>query len=226
MVNFSTQSIAGLNPGSILSEARIARGLSCLEISKILKLPSHYLEAMEAGNWQVLPTGAYRKFFIRQYANFLAVSAEPLLRKVSNGKIKHQPGEALADQATRHFPWRTRALYAAGSLFLIYLVWAGWTTFWPPQLNLVNPSQDFTTTSASVTVAGRSRAGTTITINNAPVGVSEDGNFVAQIPLITGINTITVSATKSLGRKVSVVRQVLYAPDQQAASGASTSTLP
>ncbi|MEK7496396.1 MAG: helix-turn-helix domain-containing protein [Patescibacteria group bacterium] len=226
MVNFSTQPIAGINPGGVLIEARLKLGLSCLEISKILKLPPHYLEAMEAGNWQVLPTGAYRKFFIRQYANFLEVPAEPLFRKVSSGKIKHQPGEELVDQATKHFPWRTRALYAAGSLFLIYLLWAGWTTFWPPQLNLINPVQDFTTTEASVTVEGSSRAGTAITINNAPVGVSETGKFIAQIPLTAGINTVTVSATKSLGRKVEVTRQILYVPDQQAVGDIPLNRLP
>jgi len=63
-------------------------------------------------------------------------------------------------------------------------------------------------------VAGKIEKGATITINNAPVDVDDDGNFSTQIDLTPGVNTLTITATQKFGRETTAVRNLFAQPFQ------------
>lgn len=67
--------------GQQLKEARLARGLSLDDVQEMTKIRKRYLEAIEAGDYKVLPGSFYVRAFIKTYAEAVGVSSEELLNE-------------------------------------------------------------------------------------------------------------------------------------------------
>jgi cytoskeletal protein RodZ len=65
--------------GEALRSERLRQGLQVSEIAAAIKIRPDYIEAIEAGNFVLLPAGAYRKNFVRQYAHALGLNEETTL---------------------------------------------------------------------------------------------------------------------------------------------------
>ncbi|MEF2965141.1 helix-turn-helix domain-containing protein [Paenibacillus sp. M1] len=65
--------------GQKLKEARLARGLSLDDVQEMTKIRKRYLEAIEAGDYKVLPGSFYVRAFIKTYAEAVGVDADELL---------------------------------------------------------------------------------------------------------------------------------------------------
>jgi len=62
-----------------LRKAREAKGLELKEVEEITKIRSKYLQALEEGDYGVLPGGVYTVGFLRSYAHFLDLDAESIV---------------------------------------------------------------------------------------------------------------------------------------------------
>ncbi|AZK47728.1 helix-turn-helix domain-containing protein [Paenibacillus lentus] len=69
------------NLGQQLKEARLARGLSLDDVQDMTKIRKRYLEAIEAGDYKVLPGSFYVRAFIKTYAEAVGVDADELLNE-------------------------------------------------------------------------------------------------------------------------------------------------
>lgn len=82
----------------------------------------------------------------------------------------------------------------------------------PPVLTITSPEDNLVTNQDTVTVSGTTNDITsgpvTLTVNNVPVDVEEDGAFTYEFTLTEGDNTITIVATDSAGKQTTVVRHV------------------
>ncbi len=67
--------------GSELKTEREKRGLTIQDIERETSIRSVYLEALEQGNYKVLPGEVYVKGFIRNYADFLGLNSERLVQE-------------------------------------------------------------------------------------------------------------------------------------------------
>ncbi len=65
--------------GQWLREAREARGMSLAEVEEAIRIRQHYLSALEADDWSVLPNETVGRGFLRNYALFLGLDADELL---------------------------------------------------------------------------------------------------------------------------------------------------
>ncbi|WP_088041159.1 RodZ domain-containing protein [Bacillus sp. EAC] len=65
--------------GKILREAREAKNLSIDDVQELTKIQKRYLEAIESGNYDILPGQFYVRAFIRQYAETVGVDVSSLL---------------------------------------------------------------------------------------------------------------------------------------------------
>ncbi len=63
--------------GQRLRQARQARSLTLEQVSEALHIKPHYLQALEEGRWDALPSPAQGRGFLRLYAAFLGVTLEP-----------------------------------------------------------------------------------------------------------------------------------------------------
>ncbi|RXZ45140.1 helix-turn-helix domain-containing protein [Crenobacter cavernae] len=66
--------------GARLKAARESRGLSLGEVADRLKLSLKQLEAIEADRFEALPGATFVRGFVRNYARYLEVDAEPLMK--------------------------------------------------------------------------------------------------------------------------------------------------
>ena len=80
----------------------------------------------------------------------------------------------------------------------------------PPQITIINPTNNFLTQENNILVQGiatdSSGGPVTVTLNNQPVPVSNDGSFSGVVPLQEGIDTVSALATNIGGLTSIAVR--------------------
>ncbi|HUM69912.1 MAG TPA: helix-turn-helix domain-containing protein [Chloroflexota bacterium] len=74
--------------GHILREARETKGLTLQEVQAETRISSRYLEALENGDYDRLPTPVHVRGFLRNYARFLGLDPQPLLDRYEYGQGK------------------------------------------------------------------------------------------------------------------------------------------
>lgn len=66
--------------GALLRKAREQRGLSLDEIQELTKIRKRYLEAIESGDYSVLPGSFYVRAFVKNYSEAVGLDPEEVLR--------------------------------------------------------------------------------------------------------------------------------------------------
>lgn len=107
-----------LTIGKILKQSREEQKLSLDEISVLTRIRVKYLAAIEADNFDVLPSSVQQKGFIRAYASALALDPSPLVARLRlsmdeeiSGKPKSPP-----DDLTLSTPKETQPLGEIGTI--------------------------------------------------------------------------------------------------------------
>jgi cytoskeletal protein RodZ len=67
--------------GSILREAREARGFTIEEAQAATRISGRFLRALEEGAYERLPTPVHVRGFLKNYARYLSLDPEPLLER-------------------------------------------------------------------------------------------------------------------------------------------------
>ncbi|HJV35472.1 helix-turn-helix domain-containing protein [Geomonas sp.] len=80
--------MANVPVGQYLKGVRQARGLELDEASRVTKIGKNYLQAIEAGEFEKLPSAAYIKGFLRLYAEFLSLSGDEVVARYQNSLPK------------------------------------------------------------------------------------------------------------------------------------------
>jgi cytoskeletal protein RodZ len=68
--------------GQVLREAREARGLTLAEVHSELRIGENFLQALEEGFYDALPTPVHLRGYLRNYARFLDLDPAPLLDRL------------------------------------------------------------------------------------------------------------------------------------------------
>ncbi|MEY2633175.1 MAG: hypothetical protein RIR00_1829 [Pseudomonadota bacterium] len=80
----SPVSIAPLPVGQQLRQAREARGFTLTHIAAQLKLGEKQLQALESGDWHLLPGATFIRGFVRNYARLVQLDPEPLMQQLNS----------------------------------------------------------------------------------------------------------------------------------------------
>lgn len=67
--------------GRHLKEARLQKGMSLDDVQEVTKIRKKYLEAIEAGDYKVLPGSFYVRAFIKTYAEAVGVNPDELMEE-------------------------------------------------------------------------------------------------------------------------------------------------
>lgn len=78
--------------GAFLKERRERSGTALQDVETATSIRLAFLEAIEEGKIEELIDGAYARGFIKQYANFLGMDGERILREISRG-VRTKPGD-------------------------------------------------------------------------------------------------------------------------------------
>jgi cytoskeleton protein RodZ len=133
--------------GQILLREREKRGYSLDHVSRETNISRAYLEALEKENFAAFPGEPYLFGFLRNYAEYLELSADELMTLYRNYKIQEQPSpmEKLLPPAQ---PLPLRAIVFAGVIvvlgLLLVLGWGDLVSFFQeiPNYLLVNRSEE------------------------------------------------------------------------------------
>jgi cytoskeleton protein RodZ len=118
------QSVQG--PGRILREERERRGLTQEDISDRTRLRSNVIQAIEDEAWDSLPSPAFVRGFLKNYAKALSVDEKPVLeaygKKISVGEnLARMPGQPL--RVRRRGPFLLLFLLAAVAVFTLWKIY-------------------------------------------------------------------------------------------------------
>ena len=88
--------------GAQLRAAREALGMPIADAAAALKLGVRQLEALEEGDWKVLPGVTFVRGFIRNYARIVHLDPLPLMRELEG--VLEQPASRLGEADITHVP--------------------------------------------------------------------------------------------------------------------------
>lgn len=193
-----------------------AKEIRIEELIKKTGIPEQHFDAIVSDVRTRLPAFPYIRQHLIKIAALLGLPQELLLNKYraefaekASGSADRLPGNrfALAGGGRRYL----FGLGAVVVLFILYVI-ARSGLFGAPNLAISNPPADadpfIVTGSSTLMIAGSIDPGDKLLINGQPVATDATGAFVREYQLVPEINIIEFSATRFLGRTVTVTRQV------------------
>lgn len=194
--------------------AREKKGVDLVRAERDTKIRVRYLSALEQGDYRDLPGAVYTKGFLRNYAIYLGLDPEDVLRQ-----WRRERGEATAPEPAivppRPLEEPSRPLRFSPSVVVAALLTAGVVLFFvylssqllrysrPPELAVTNPPTalfEVDEETTSYLLAGTSTGGATVTIRAAgqtqPIRLTAlaDGTWSQRVELRRGDNQFEIDA--------------------------------
>lgn len=115
--------------GDKLKEERIRQGYSLEEVEEDTKIRKYYLEAIEDGNFAILPPKVYAVGFVKRYAKFLGLNEQEYADEFKEAAYGSEPPESIDLDKPSKIPtiettisWKN---VLVAFVFLAAVIWAG-----------------------------------------------------------------------------------------------------
>ena len=189
-----------------LVAARERKGVDLFRAERDTKIRARYLAALERGDYRELPGAVYTKGFLRNYAIYLNLDPEDVLRQWRRERGDQVPTEpaVVAPKAVLETP---RPLTFSPSIVVAALMTVGVVVFGiylasqlmrfakPPTLELVSPASavvDAPDSATTYRLEGTSSPGATVTIS---LGATQSPTY-----LVTALSDVTWSVSVDVRR--------------------------
>ncbi len=202
-------------------EARLQKGLTLEEISENTKIKVSFLDAIEKGQYEKLPSVAYAQGFVRNYARFLELPEKETLalfrREFDEEKIQKVLPQGFTK--TKEFPL-TR-LRIRQTLFLVlfvllaifaYILFQYRGAIVSPSVYISAPVENAIIYSSAVTVIGKTDPDATVFVSGFPVSVNSNGVFTKVISVFPGKTAIIVRVKNKFGKETILKRDIEIKP--------------
>ena len=212
-----------------LAAARERKGVDLVRAERDTKIRIRYLSALKRSDYRELPDAVYTKGFLRNYAIYLGLDPEDVLRQ-----WRRERGEQTAPEAVivppRPLDEPTRPLRFSPSVVVAALMTAGVVLFFvylgsqllrysrPPELTVTNPATAVLTVAEDATtyrLAGTTSAGSIVTVT-APgraelsTTAQSSGAWSIQVDLRRGQNRFQITARNpETGKAAETPREVV-----------------
>lgn len=121
----------GVSIGETLKLKRKEQNLSLKEVENATSIRSNYIESIEKGEWQKLISPIYAQGFIRQYATFLGMDGEAVIRdnlELFQKKEDQEFSYGIGTLETRGHPgagvkWLPNALWIGAFALILVAAW-------------------------------------------------------------------------------------------------------
>ncbi|KKQ40177.1 MAG: hypothetical protein US58_C0023G0011 [Candidatus Magasanikbacteria bacterium GW2011_GWA2_37_8] len=154
--------------------------------------------------------------YVREYATALNLNPETTIYKFTQENGLNDIAQIHPHRSIKNFPFSSIALLLRNLLiavlvliFAIYLIWQIKGIVTPPKLTIYTPLEGSLSSRPIAIVQGITEKECHININGQDIMADEQGNFTTLINLSTGVNTITISATKKHGKTTTEIRHVI-----------------
>jgi cytoskeletal protein RodZ len=229
--------------GERLAAAREHKGVDLARAERDTKIRMRYLAALERGDYRDLPGAVYTKGFLRNYALYLGLDPDDVLRqwRRERGEVEVEPVVVVPRGLDAPRPTLTigrgtifAVLLAVGVvLFVGYLGVQLFRFSQPPSIAITDPLNaviDVDPSATAYTLRGTTTAGATVSIETpgretVRVTAGPDGRWSAQVELVRGRNQFDVTATDSDTGKTSPAPATVYITVPYGAAAAPVVTL-
>jgi cytoskeletal protein RodZ len=216
MNGFIKKSIGTLTLGEKLKKLRSERRISLGEVSKHTRIQVKYLEYLEEGRYEKLPVDVYVRGFLKNYADFLAIDANVLIRlyeKEREIKKNLEKGKNSEEKPTLPVPFKISsfaltpkiilisaiAVVTFGGFFYLYKEIGAFASV--PRLIISNPEKNTSVSGNSIIVEGVTDKDAKLYINGQLILVNDDGKFRENLTLQSGNNSINIRAVNRFGKE-------------------------
>lgn len=198
--------------GQRLHDQRLRKGLTLDDVTRETKIRPAFLNAIEKGEYSKLPASSYAQGFVANYAEYLGFSRREALalfrREFDEVKIHRIIPERFTEPAESSLSrlkiqYTTLAIVLAFILLLIYLGFSYKDAFINPTLT-INSIKSNIVHSGEITIQGKADPYDTVTVNNVPVYLNNDGTFSKTISSFPGKIPIIIKATNRFGKTTTV----------------------
>ncbi|MBI4058161.1 helix-turn-helix domain-containing protein [Candidatus Gottesmanbacteria bacterium] len=206
--------------GQVLRDERLRKGFTTNQVEKATKIRAKFITRLEADDYQNLPAAPYIQGFIKNYSDFLGLRNQTMLalfRRQFTQKEKFK-GNQIEEPITQS-SWQITPnkvilgiVIAVITAFALYFYYQYQALHTPPPLLVESPKGDEVVSVETFPVYGKTDSDATITINNEPILVKEDGKFYKDMPVHPGSNTFVVKSRSRVGEETVVTRRVTRTP--------------
>ncbi|MBU0598637.1 helix-turn-helix domain-containing protein, partial [Patescibacteria group bacterium] len=206
--------------GERLRKVRQEQGVSLEEVAKDIQIRKEYLQSIEEGNYRFLPGPVYIENFLRKYARYLKVSEDFVMDvfKQQDKKVLKKQYQGGVKLPSRKIPKPIITPKIIKIILIVFIISACLTyvgfeiteIFSPPELVVLEPDNNLSTTQNSITVSGTTDPEAQLTINGKQTYLDEKGEFIEVINLNEGVNKIIIKSVKKRSKEVTEIRHVLY----------------
>ncbi len=184
----------------LIKQTRLEKGHQVEEISKKLKIPQKYLQAIEDEDVTSFPQEPYCSLIIKDYAQYLGLDGGEILRLFRRDfavKKNQKPKTRKLFSFTPQFTFTVLVIISL-VIFSSYLIFEYIKFNRPPQLTVNWPSSNISLES-EINLSGHTDSESTVRVNQDLVIVDIDGNFTKKLYLQAGFNEITVESKSPVG---------------------------
>ena len=167
-----------------------------------------------------MPAGVYRKNFLREYAIYLGLDDNNLIKIFSQETGSSQSAkkqEIFSKQIIKGRDLliiskivRSFLIIVVVCACFIYLGFCLKEIIAPPELDIIEPKDNLITSQSFINIIGVTEPEAQVIINGELILINDNGSFTKKIDLKNGINTIIITAKKKYGREEVVKKQVLF----------------
>jgi len=194
---------------SLLKNTRLDKEWELGDISKKIKVPIKYLEAIENETVSCFPQEPYCSLIIKDYADYLGLKGDDVLalfRRDFDQKRKTKNNKSLFFSFTPKFTFFVSLIFVI-IFFLIYLTSEYFKFHQPPKLEVIWPLEA-TISGSVVEISGVTDSESTVRINDDLILVDVNGVFQKKINLNSGDNNVTVESTSPNG-KSTIINKII-----------------
>jgi cytoskeletal protein RodZ len=199
--------------GEVLKNARKELKYSFSDVAKKTKIKKDFIKSIEKEDWENLPEYPVVSGFVKNIAEALKVDskkATALLRRDYPPKtISVNP----KPDVSKEFVWSPKLTFLTGIAVVIiailsYLGYQYIRFVSPPELVITAPEENQEVDENTLEIIGATDTDATVTVNNQPVIVDENGNFREEIEVSKTTQEIVVVAKSRAGKETKVIRDI------------------
>ena len=211
--SFVRKKVSSLTLGEKIRQLREDRRMRIHDLSRRINVKEQYLEALEKGQYNMLPTKVYVKGFVRSQARFFGVPEKVLLNLFEREySVYHNINNTDEEETVNKLPQVPRFVFTPRVIMIgfglmilsavgLYLYFSVDNFISSPWLVVDEPARDSVIMSDVVRVQGRTRNNSRVFINGQQVFVDMDGSFADEVGLAQGINTVQVKSVNKFDKE-------------------------
>ncbi len=208
--------------GQILKKTRQEKDLKLTDISKITRIHTKYLEALEKDEYWQLPSGATARGFIRNYGAALGLAPDIILSLFRRDFTEDKSGQIIpravvTPAAPASFYWTPRYTIITSVVLVLgvlslYLYREYKILSSPPMVVIDFPKPNAEIKESEIEIKGKTEPDTLLSVNGEKIDLATDGSFVYKVKFSPGENTLTFRALGVRGKTTTLNRTIQVIP--------------